>query len=56
MSAKRKRLILKEKIELINVAEKEKINLSDLGQKFGISKNQASHVLQGKEEIKSPGI
>lgn len=52
MSAKRKRLTLKEKIELINVAEKDKLSLRDLGKKFGISKNQASHVLQEKEEIR----
>lgn len=52
MSSKRKRLTLKEKIELIDVSEKEKLSLRDLGQKFGISKNQASHVLQEKEEVR----
>ncbi|XP_054724897.1 tigger transposable element-derived protein 6-like [Uloborus diversus] len=52
MASKRKRLTLKEKIEVINVAENEKLSLRDLGEKFKISKNQVSNVLKEKEEIK----
>lgn len=52
MDLKRKRLSLKEKVKVIEVAETEKLSLRQLAERYGISKNQVSNVLKCKEEIK----
>nr|XP_015922101.2 uncharacterized protein LOC107450690 isoform X9 [Parasteatoda tepidariorum] len=51
MASTRKRLTLKEKVDVLNVAENEKLSLRALGQRFRISKNQVSNVLKDREEI-----
>lgn len=50
--SKKKRLILKEKIDLNHIAEIEKLSLRDLWQKYVMSEKQLSNVVKDSEEIK----
>lgn len=45
MASKRKRLTIKEKIEIIKVSESKKLSVRVLAEKFGIGKTQVSDIL-----------
>lgn len=51
MSQKRKRLTIKEKVELLNVCEKEKLSARKAAEKFGLGKTQVSDILRDKNSI-----
>ena len=51
MSGKRKRLNLKEKVEIILTCEKEKLSVRQAAEKFSISKTQIATILTEKREI-----
>ncbi|XP_066260445.1 tigger transposable element-derived protein 3-like [Euwallacea similis] len=53
MAPLKKRFItLKEKIELINIAEKDNLSVRKLAEKFKIGKSQAAEILQKKEKFR----
>ncbi|XP_066153520.1 tigger transposable element-derived protein 6-like [Euwallacea fornicatus] len=53
MAPPKKRFItLKEKIELINIAEKDNLSVRKLAEKFKIGKSQAAEILQKKEKFR----
>lgn len=51
MATKRKRLNLKEKIDVLEVAEREKLSVRSLAERFQVSKTQISELLKNKEGI-----
>ena len=51
MAAKRKRLTLKEKVEVIQEAENKKMSLRALSERFAVSKNQVANLLKEKDEV-----
>ncbi|GBM63851.1 hypothetical protein AVEN_183023-1, partial [Araneus ventricosus] len=52
MTLKRKRLNLKEKIDVLKVIEKEKLNVRRLAERFHVGKTQISELLKDKEGIR----
>ncbi|GBO22848.1 Tigger transposable element-derived protein 4 [Araneus ventricosus] len=52
MASKRKRLNLKEKINVLEVAEKEKLSVHSLVERFHVGKTQISELLKNKEGIR----
>ncbi|GBN26783.1 hypothetical protein AVEN_270270-1 [Araneus ventricosus] len=51
MASKRKRLNLKENIEVLEIAEKEKLSVPSLAERFHVCKTQISELLKDKEGI-----
>ncbi|GBN92128.1 hypothetical protein AVEN_121739-1 [Araneus ventricosus] len=52
MMSKRKRLNLKEKIDVLKVIEKEKLSVRRLAERFPVGKTQISELLKDKEGIR----
>ncbi|GBM34417.1 Tigger transposable element-derived protein 4 [Araneus ventricosus] len=52
MASKRKRLNLKEKINVLEVAEKEKLRVRSLAERLHVGKTQISELLKNKEGIR----
>ncbi|GBO00676.1 Tigger transposable element-derived protein 4 [Araneus ventricosus] len=52
MASKRKRLNLKEKINVLEVAEKEKMSVRSLAERFHVGKKKISELLKNKEGIR----
>ncbi|GBL85459.1 hypothetical protein AVEN_34637-1 [Araneus ventricosus] len=52
MTSKRKRLNLKEKIDVLEVTEKEKLSVRSLAKRFHVGKTQISELLKDKEGIR----
>lgn len=53
MAGKRKRLSIKEKMDIINESEKSGLSTRKLAEKFKVGKTQVTMLLQNKEEIRS---
>ncbi|GBM18149.1 Tigger transposable element-derived protein 4 [Araneus ventricosus] len=51
MALKRKRMSLKEKIDVLEVAEREKLSVRSLAERFYVGKTQISELLKDKEGI-----
>jgi DNA-binding MarR family transcriptional regulator len=51
MSAKRHSLTLKEKLEIVNVYNKEKLSVRDLSKRFNIGKTQAAEIVKKRTEM-----
>ncbi|KAJ4441908.1 hypothetical protein ANN_11768 [Periplaneta americana] len=51
MSQKRKRLSLKEKVDIVKHSKKEKLSVRELGTKFNVGKTQVSEILKSKNVI-----
>lgn len=51
MDKKRSVLTIKQKIEVIEVYNKEKLSVRNLSKRFSISKTQASEIIKKREEI-----
>lgn len=56
MSTKRKRLSLKEKNDVLDVNEKEKLSVRNLAERFHVGKTQISELLKDKDEIRKMWI
>ncbi|GBM21567.1 Major centromere autoantigen B [Araneus ventricosus] len=56
MASKRKRLNLKEKNEVLEVAEREKLRVRRLAERFQVGKTQISELLKDKEGIRKMWI
>ncbi|GBO27310.1 hypothetical protein AVEN_216412-1 [Araneus ventricosus] len=52
MTSKRKRLNLKEKIDVLEVTEKEKLSVRSLAERFHVGETQISEILKDKEGIR----
>ncbi|XP_054746495.1 tigger transposable element-derived protein 4-like [Anastrepha obliqua] len=53
MAPKKKVLSFKEKMEIINVFEKDKLSVRGIGKRFNIGKTQAAEINKSKEKIRS---
>ncbi|XP_036320191.1 tigger transposable element-derived protein 4-like [Rhagoletis pomonella] len=53
MAPKKKLLSIKEKMEIINVFEKEKLSVRGIAKRFNIGKTQAAEINKNKEKIRS---
>jgi predicted DNA-binding protein YlxM (UPF0122 family) len=51
MSAKHHSLTLKEKLEIVNVYNKEKLSVRDLSKRFNIGKTQAAEIVKKRTEL-----
>ncbi|GBM80085.1 hypothetical protein AVEN_21801-1 [Araneus ventricosus] len=56
MASKRKRLNLKEKIDVLEVAEKEKLNVRSLAERSHVGITQINELLKGKEGIRKTWV
>ncbi|XP_050307028.1 tigger transposable element-derived protein 6-like [Anthonomus grandis grandis] len=52
MAPVRNFLTLRQKIEVVNIAEQESLNVRKLGERFNISKSQAAEIVKNKEIIR----
>ncbi|XP_054734021.1 tigger transposable element-derived protein 4-like [Anastrepha obliqua] len=53
MAPKKKVLFIKEKMEIINVFEKDKLSVRGIAKRFNIGKTQAAEINKNKEKIRS---
>lgn len=53
MSAKRRVLTLKEKMDIVTVYNKEKLSVRDLSKRFNIGKTQAADIIKKRTELLS---
>lgn len=55
-TSKRKRLTLKEKIDILDVAEKEKLSVRSIAERYKVGKTQIGQLLKEKDEIRKQWI
>ncbi|XP_050294912.1 jerky protein homolog [Anthonomus grandis grandis] len=53
MSSKRKGLTLKEKVDVIEIFNKDKLSVRDLAKRFGMGKTQAAEIIKNKDVLLS---
>lgn len=53
MAPKKRMLTLKEKMEVVNLLDRERVSVRDLAKRFNIGKTQAAEITKNKEDIRS---